>query len=195
MAEFPSLHLFTDAFLADAGHLTDEELGRYMRLLILTWRTPKCRLPNDDEWIARKLSRTVSDFDKSFKPLIKEFFKTSGNWVFQKRLTEEFSYRKKHSKLQSERAKSRYNKDKHNCRGNATNGIAPQPLPFSSIQLASAQEICEEEILPSAWYDEAQAKGIPDEQIYKSWRRFKEKTSHPFQRKKWVGWVAKERVS
>jgi hypothetical protein len=62
-------------------------------------------------------------------------------------------------------------------------------------QAAEKDEICEAEILPSAWHDIAQAKGIPDEQIYKSWRKFKDHTSLPFRLNNWRGWIARERVT
>lgn len=58
MAEFPALPLWTDALLADTSHLTDEDFGRYIRLLILMWRTPGCKIPNDLAWISRKLCNT-----------------------------------------------------------------------------------------------------------------------------------------
>jgi hypothetical protein len=44
LAEFPALPLFTDAILADTAHLSHEEFGAYMRILILMWRTPECRI-------------------------------------------------------------------------------------------------------------------------------------------------------
>ncbi len=50
MADFPALPLFTDAYLADCSHLSDAEHGRYLRLLMLVWLSPECRVPNDDKF-------------------------------------------------------------------------------------------------------------------------------------------------
>src|SRR4051812_21801143 len=59
MAEFPALPLWTDAYLADCGHLSDAEHGRYFLLLMAMWRAPECRLPNDNDWLARRFRRSV----------------------------------------------------------------------------------------------------------------------------------------
>jgi hypothetical protein len=51
-----------------------------------------------------------------------------------------------------------------------------------------------DEILPSRWHDIAEERGIPDEQIYRSWRRFKDVTAYPYRLENWVAWIGKERV-
>ena len=53
MAEFPHLPLFTDAYLADTRHLTTEEHGAYLLLMMEAWRRPECSLPDDDRLLAR----------------------------------------------------------------------------------------------------------------------------------------------
>lgn len=137
MAEFAALPLFTDALLADTGHLSDEEFGRYVRILIIMWRSPDCRIPNDKDWIAKRLHVDPLRVDAVAMPLLKEFCKNDGNWWTQKRLQKEFEYVRKKSKRQSETAKSRWDKEKKSSRGNAkarhNNGIlsgnAPTPSP------------------------------------------------------------------
>ena len=42
MATFPALPLWTDAYLSDTDHLTFEEHGVYLRLLMMIWRNPEC---------------------------------------------------------------------------------------------------------------------------------------------------------
>jgi hypothetical protein len=54
--------------------------------------------------------------------------------------------------------------------------------------------LCDDEILPSGWHDYAEQKGIPDEQIYRSWKRFKDVTAWPFQYRRWQKWIDGERV-
>lgn len=116
MADFAALPLFTDAVIADCNHLTDAELGLYLRILILMWRSPECRIPNDDVWVSRKLSRPV----ESFKPLLIEFCKTSGNWWVQKRLKKEWDYLHAQRKKKSDAAKVRWYNEKDTCTRNAT---------------------------------------------------------------------------
>src|SRR5262252_8436929 len=112
MAEFPALPLWTDAYLADTRHLNDTEHGRYLMLLMLMWRTPLCRLPNDDAWLGRKLAKTPVEIVEQIRPLIQEFCRTDGNWITQKRLAQEFKYVTKTHERRSESAKRRWNKQK-----------------------------------------------------------------------------------
>lgn len=124
MAEYPALPLWTDAYLADCSHLTDAEHGRYFLMLQHMWRSPGRRFPNDDQWLSRKFCRSVEDIRALFRPLVQEFFLTDGNWLFHKRLEREWQRLSTTSRKQSGRAKSRWNKENAQCRGNATSGIA-----------------------------------------------------------------------
>lgn len=123
MAEFAALPLFTDSWVADTSHLKRAERGLYHDLLVLMWRSPECRVPNDLDWIGRKLR--VEDWEEAaLAMIVKEFCSTTGNWLFQKRLQKEFHYVRVKSGKQSDRAKSRWNKEKVVSHGNA-----PSPTP------------------------------------------------------------------
>lgn len=119
MAQFPALPLFTDAYLADTLHLTDAQRGIYLKLLMLTWRSPECRLPNDNEWLALRFQRTVERVVSEVRPLIAEFYSNTGNWLTQKRLLKEWEWCKNKSSQQSVRAKLRWEKEKNLYNGNA----------------------------------------------------------------------------
>lgn len=119
MADFAAMPFYTDSYLGDCWHLSDAEHGRYLLLLILMWQSPQCRIPNDHDWIARKLKRTLDEVESDLVPLITEFCETDGNWITQKRLQQEFKYVSAKSKTQSERAKSRWEKEKNNARASA----------------------------------------------------------------------------
>src|SRR6202007_188067 len=108
---------------------SDAEHGRYLRILMLMWRSPDCRIPNDDQWLARKFSRPVEQVVAELRPLIVEFCQCDGNWITQKRLLKEMAFVTRTSKKQSARSKSRWEKEKSGSRGNATPGIAPTPTP------------------------------------------------------------------
>lgn len=144
MAQFPALPMFTDALLADCGYMSDEKFGAYHRLLYLIWRSPNCRIPNNDEWMAERLNRPVEVIRSLYRQFITSdqddvaevLCRTDGNWVYQKRLLKELEYLKKSSKRQSVRAKARWNKEKDISHGNADAGNAtrcnaPTPTPHS----------------------------------------------------------------
>lgn len=108
MAEFPAMPLWTDAYLADCGHLDDAETGRYMRILMMLWRAPRQRLPNDDGWLGRHFNRSIERVKVELRPLIEEFCTCDGNWISQKRLSREFDYLTGQRKAQARRAKARW---------------------------------------------------------------------------------------
>lgn len=132
MAELPSLPLFTDAWVADTAHLSRLERGIYHDLLVLIWRTPDCRVPNEIEWIIRKL-RCDETEAKILKSIIVEFCQSTGNWLTQKRLKKEYERALAGKKKQSVRAKSRWNKEKDEYRGTTENTAdAMPPIPNSN---------------------------------------------------------------
>jgi len=128
MAAFPSLPLFTDAWVADTKHLTRLERGTYHDLVVLMWRTPECRVPNDDAWLSKRLGMTLDEVKNELRPIIAEFCSTDGNWITQKRLRKEWEWCSRSRTHQSGRAKSRWSKEKPNA-GDAQPGNAPYPTP------------------------------------------------------------------
>jgi uncharacterized protein YdaU (DUF1376 family) len=86
MAEFPALPIFTDALIADTVHLTPEEFGCYMRLLIFAWRTAECRLPNNDLRLRTMLGLTPKRWER-MKPTLMAFFIEVDDDLIQKKLS------------------------------------------------------------------------------------------------------------
>ena len=129
MAKFPHLPLFTDAYIADTVHLSHEEHGLYLMLLMTVWRSPECKIPNDMEWIKRRLRASDEQMEKYVKNILDEVFSSTGNYIFQKRLRDEFEYVKTKSKKCSASAKSRFLKEKHISERNAP---IPIPIPIDT---------------------------------------------------------------
>lgn len=89
MAEFPALHLWTDAYLGDTTHLNVTQHGAYLLLLMTAWRSTDCSLPDDDQLLARYARCTAAQW-RSLKPVIADFFHIEdGRWR-QGRLSDEF---------------------------------------------------------------------------------------------------------
>ena len=107
MSKAAALPLFGDAYMADTMHLTLEEHGAYLRLLMLAWRTPDCSLPNDDNRLARMLGISSQRW-KKLRPAVMDFWTLENGVWTQKRLKKERIYVAEKSKKNSENAKARW---------------------------------------------------------------------------------------
>jgi len=143
MAEFPALPLFTDAITADCSHLTDEEFGRYVRLLILMWRSPGCRIPADIHWICKRLRVDALAYAQHLQPILQEFCTQDAGWWTQKRLLKEYQFvqaltekRRKAAALRWSKGKPVDNKGKKgmqtDMQGTSTSD-APTPTPTPTL--------------------------------------------------------------
>src|SRR6516164_3858879 len=124
MAQFPAMPLFTDAWIADTLHLSRAERGLYFDLLVLIWRTPGCKCPNDEAWLLTRLKITENSETEMLRRIISEFCISDGNRVWQKRLFKEFEF----CKRQSDRRKGKTNKENTRNR-NPSSDHAPTPTP------------------------------------------------------------------
>jgi uncharacterized protein YdaU (DUF1376 family) len=138
MAEFPSLPLWTDAYLADTTHLTTEQHGAYLLLLMKAWRRPDCALPDDSLLMSRMAGIEPRKWPGVWS-VLKDFFllHEDGLWR-QKRLTKERVYVDAASERAKAAAQKRWGKDGNaNADANASpphkpppsNGNAPTPTP------------------------------------------------------------------
>jgi uncharacterized protein YdaU (DUF1376 family) len=142
MSAFPSLPLFTDAFIADTGHLSAQETGAYMMLLMMAWRLPGCVLPDDDIKLAR-WARVEPRTWARLKPTIMEFWTRVETGWKQKRLAKEHDHVSKRAEVarlngsHGGRPKTLNGHDVDNPAGSSwgTQTKAPNPNPTSSIVL------------------------------------------------------------
>ncbi len=111
MAKYPALPLWTDAYLGDTTHLTTIEHGAYLLLLMAMWRSPNGSLPNDDRLLARYAKLTKGQWSR-IRPVLDPFFRVRDGQLTQGRLTDEREAVRQHSQSQSNKAKSRWLKDK-----------------------------------------------------------------------------------
>ena len=113
MAELPYIKLYVEDMHTATEFLSDEEFGRYMRLIMLTWRMPDNALPGDPLEVCRLLRVTGHKRSKVEAVLERFFEKEGGKWR-QKRLDFERSKARKsyHQKLEANRSRWRKNKEK-----------------------------------------------------------------------------------
>lgn len=141
MADFPCLPLWTDAYLADTNHLTAEEHGAYILLLIEAWRTADCSLPDDDTLLARHTRLTPAKW-KAAKPIIMAFWKLDnrrGRW-FQKRLRKERQKVAGKKRAARDSAASRWKQTKTGDAGTMRSQCSPTPTLSSKAKAFSVRE-------------------------------------------------------
>ncbi len=78
--------LATDALLADTTHMTAEEFGAYVRILLVMWRHGG-RLPGDDQELSRIAGITRARWGKIREKVTRPLSYENGFWI-QKRLIE-----------------------------------------------------------------------------------------------------------
>ncbi|WP_082524121.1 DUF1376 domain-containing protein [Methylobacterium sp. Leaf399] len=136
MSKFPYLPLCVDAYRNDTPHLSLEEHGAYLTLIMLAWRSPGCRLPDDDVKLARMLGITAKKW-AGLKPAIMAFWVSEGGFWTQGRLAKEHEYvsRKsdKNRAAGSEGGKAKSLKTKETGLANATANAIANALPPNTL--------------------------------------------------------------
>jgi len=167
MSQFPSLPLFTDAFLADTGHLNAQETGAYLLLLMMAWRSPGCRIPDDDARMARWARVDLRTW-RRIKSAVMEFWALEDGFWTQKRLSKEREIVSKRAEVARQngvhggRPKSLENNDTGNPAGSSrvTQKKAPNPNPISKEEyVAKATSQNETEYRDAR--DELWRRGLP----------------------------------
>lgn len=87
----PYFPMFPTDFEAKTSHLTLEEDGAYNRLLRIMWMTPGCSLPDDDEWIRRRMRVDPETFERVVRGVISEFCTRKDGRVSNPKLTRVFA--------------------------------------------------------------------------------------------------------
>tara|TARA_B110000503_G_scaffold55544_1_gene89190 strand:- start:511 stop:1272 length:762 start_codon:yes stop_codon:yes gene_type:complete len=135
MAEFPALPIWTDAYIADTQHLTNEEHGVYLRLLMFAWRSDSCSLPDNDKRLALMVGVTDKKW-RTLKPNVMVFWDLEGDTYTQKKLTNTRRAVAKKSEDNRVRAERRWNGNSliSNNTGDAVAyaGAMPNPMPNAS---------------------------------------------------------------
>src|SRR5262249_53089645 len=90
MSKAPIMPLFTDALVADTTHLSAEEFGAYLPLLVATWRNNGQPFDDNDARLARICRSPVKRWRQRLRPALVDFFDLSdGKWR-QRRLEKEW---------------------------------------------------------------------------------------------------------
>lgn len=138
----PAIPLFGDAYLADTHHLTLEEHGAYLKLLMIAWRMEGCALPNDDSRLAQILGLSKSKWGK-LKPVVMAFWSLGETGWTQARLTKERAFVDKKRETNRAAAEARWNpqvlENAHGDGCERTSGRnAPPPPPPQGKKIVEA---------------------------------------------------------
>lgn len=153
MSQFPCMPFWTDAYLGDTGHLTTQEHGAYLLLLIAMWRAPENKLPNDDKRLARYAKMDGRQW-RHIRETIMEFMTVEDGFVMQGRLLDEAQFVREHSRKQSINAKARWLKVNKTfdamampepCQTDAKQ-MPPNPSPLSLSLSLRSREVTHEKV-------------------------------------------------
>ena len=143
MAQFPALPFWTDAYAADTEHLSYFEHGLYQHILRVMWRSPQCRIPNDDDWLRKRFAKASLE---QIWAILGEFCQSDGNWISQKRLLKEWQWVQEKRKKNTDAANSRWDNEKDVCERNAgamrrqSERNAPTPTPTPKLRKKDPEE-------------------------------------------------------
>lgn len=116
--------LFGDAYLADTRHLSLEEHGAYLQLLMIAWRTADCALPDDDKRIAQMLSVSTAKWRKLKLEVMKFWTLDAGRWT-QRRLLKERTFVNEKRAKNREAAEQRWGAKSLETKGAANANASP----------------------------------------------------------------------
>jgi uncharacterized protein YdaU (DUF1376 family) len=134
MSQAPVMPLFTDALIGDTMHLTPEQFGCYMLILIATWRNNGLPFPDDDHAMAIRARVGLNRWRTKVRPVLSKFYDlTDGVW-FQKRLAIEWKRVQTFKLVQSERGK----------RSGASKRLKKQKSAVTRVQT---------QVQPAPWYE------------------------------------------
>lgn len=135
-----AIPLFGDAYMADTRHLSLEEHGAYLMLMMVAWRTDDCALPDDDKRLARMLGIGAAKWAK-LKPSIMAFWTLENGQWRQSRLTKERTFVDEKRATNSSSAKARWDKQvPENKQGEECERISERNAPPPSPPQASKGE-------------------------------------------------------
>jgi uncharacterized protein YdaU (DUF1376 family) len=141
----PAIPLFGDAYLADTHHLTLEEHGAYLKLIMIAWRMTDCALPNDDSRLAQMLGLSKGKWAK-LKPVVMAFWTLGETGWTQGRLTKERAFVDKKRATNRAAAEARWsgqaaeNIDGDECERTSERNAPPPPPPQVQKEVEAAPQ-------------------------------------------------------
>lgn len=142
IAYFP---FYADRYEADTAHLSMIEDGAYNRLLRLCWRSPGCKLPDDQAWIYRQMRAATAADRAAIDAVLAEFFRRSKGKIWNPKLLEIYGQVSEAHQQRSEAGKrgaaAKAMKSKEMAPSNAKARLKqPEPEPEPDTDLFGSNE-------------------------------------------------------
>lgn len=183
MADLNIMPVFTDAYLADTTHLSREQHGSYMLLLLAMWRAGG-RLKNDPEFLMRVAKCGEKAWPKTWA-VLEPLLQVDADFVSQKRLASEYARAEAKVKLNREnaskggKAKALNNNKMPLANANRTLGENSSDTPAESCPTVNRKPLTD--------ISSAQSRAKPSEEFEKFWsvypKRDGSNPKHPAEKK------------
>lgn len=159
MSERPFMQLYVSDFVGDTLHLSTEQVGAYLLLLMAMWNAGGS-LPNDEVKLARVARMSVKKWRAVAADLL-AYFTVDGDAVRHNRLTKELqkSEGKSNSRASAgaKGGRAKALKDKNASVANVTD--LPQHLPDTRYQIEAASQLGERAFLYDRLIEAASTRG------------------------------------
>ena len=182
------LPLFGSDYLADTSHLTTEEHGAYLLLMMAAWRQEDCGLPLDDKKLSRIAGLSARKWAQ-IRETILEFWHVKEGRIYQSRLLKERGYAHQKSESNRNAAKVRWEKQvAENIVGEECKRIsernAPQPQPQEELEAYASRPSGDERKAdpPPEFELEAEPAGdasLKPEHVVESWNDLADRLGKP----------------
>jgi len=83
--------LWVHEYLGQISHLDLAAQGALMRLSLICWITPGCRIPRNAAWIQRQLHVDRPTYNRDVRPVLKEFFQVEDGYWYSPDLRQEYA--------------------------------------------------------------------------------------------------------
>lgn len=144
MSERPFMQLYVSDFIGDTLHLSSEQVGAYLLLLMAMWNAAG-KLPNDEAKLARVARLSLKKW-RSVAPDLMPFFEQDKDHISHRRLTKELQKSERQSQSRSAAGvkgfAAKVLKNNNRPQANAQAGLKHSPEPYrkkGNFDLVGAQ--------------------------------------------------------
>ncbi len=90
-SQMPWLKFWPTNFMMDTQHLSFAQKGVHIDLICHAWRRLNIALPNDDDWIRRRLGVDDEQYRREVLPVLEEFWPVEGDDRVNQTLRDEYA--------------------------------------------------------------------------------------------------------